>query len=402
MAKPEYDVFVQQESNEVAAVYRNEHGHPPGASDLYHNAWRRLEERWTHRDILHDILGEPLEDGGAGGDLPSVPPVEPLPPSLAPVVSQNDRHFLFNGHPTRIRSFSAFPLIDRVLRGHDVLPWLQLFREQKYNTARVWLYTPRKYWGDTAWDLPSLGQTVEAMQWLSRNTGLAFEVTLTTDDREDGYSLIRNYSNVLNGMKNVFFELINEAGIKEKLDPLVACEYVIPGDRPWANGMYEDMYKVRGTYGVAHDPRDAEWPRKSKGQIERWWGGGPNAPTDPAMRMPWICDEPGKPGESVDFQAASDFEAYFGLASQMSAGACFHSNAGKYLSPLSALELECMRAAAKGMNAFSDDLFDPNGYKHGTEEKNDEVAHGTLRTYGMRNTRVRVRPKDSAPILSFT
>ena len=68
---PSYDEFINGPSSEAAQVraayLRHSGGHEPAISDYYHNAWRRLRERWTLRDILHDILGEPLEDGGAGG-----------------------------------------------------------------------------------------------------------------------------------------------------------------------------------------------------------------------------------------------------------------------------------------------------------------------------------------------
>jgi hypothetical protein len=66
---PDYAQFVTVESWEVAAAYQQRTGHGPAISDQYHTAYRRLVERWTHRDILHDIKGEPLQDGGPGGDL---------------------------------------------------------------------------------------------------------------------------------------------------------------------------------------------------------------------------------------------------------------------------------------------------------------------------------------------
>lgn len=68
MSYPSYEEFVTKESWEVRDAYLEHTKQEPAISDQYHNAWRRLDERWTHRDILHDIKGEPLEDGGAGGD----------------------------------------------------------------------------------------------------------------------------------------------------------------------------------------------------------------------------------------------------------------------------------------------------------------------------------------------
>ena len=70
---PSYDEFIKGPSSEamqVRAAYLHKTGHEPAIPDYYHNAWRRLRERWTARDIVHDILGEPLEDGGPGGAGP--------------------------------------------------------------------------------------------------------------------------------------------------------------------------------------------------------------------------------------------------------------------------------------------------------------------------------------------
>lgn len=51
-----YDNFVHKESHEIAEAYKvKNHGPGPSESDLYHTAWRRLVESWTHEDILKDI-----------------------------------------------------------------------------------------------------------------------------------------------------------------------------------------------------------------------------------------------------------------------------------------------------------------------------------------------------------
>lgn len=72
----DYPTFVNTESPEVAAAYRSTNPDPsvPTPQQMGHTAWRRFAEFWTHRDILHDIKGEPLEDGGAGGAKPPTPP----------------------------------------------------------------------------------------------------------------------------------------------------------------------------------------------------------------------------------------------------------------------------------------------------------------------------------------
>jgi hypothetical protein len=50
-----YGLFVGLEAQQVADKYHAVHGRQPAASDLYHNAWRRLVEGWSHQAILDDI-----------------------------------------------------------------------------------------------------------------------------------------------------------------------------------------------------------------------------------------------------------------------------------------------------------------------------------------------------------
>jgi hypothetical protein len=72
-SNPSYDEFIngpESEALQIRAAYMGQLHHKPAIPDYFHWAWRRLRERWTLRDILHDIKGEPLEDGGAGGADP--------------------------------------------------------------------------------------------------------------------------------------------------------------------------------------------------------------------------------------------------------------------------------------------------------------------------------------------
>lgn len=51
----DYNTFVTKESWEVRDTYLAKRGHEPAISDMYHNAWRRLVEGWSHEKILKDI-----------------------------------------------------------------------------------------------------------------------------------------------------------------------------------------------------------------------------------------------------------------------------------------------------------------------------------------------------------
>lgn len=76
---PTYDQFVKEEAPEVEAAYMQAHGHPPGITDVAHNAWRRLVEGWTHENILHDIKGEPLDVvQPTPTPTPTPTPIDPL------------------------------------------------------------------------------------------------------------------------------------------------------------------------------------------------------------------------------------------------------------------------------------------------------------------------------------
>jgi len=52
---PSYHQFVDLESWVVEAAYKKRTGHGPAISDMYHHAYRRLVEGWTHQEILTAI-----------------------------------------------------------------------------------------------------------------------------------------------------------------------------------------------------------------------------------------------------------------------------------------------------------------------------------------------------------
>lgn len=51
----DYSTFVAKESFEIQDAYVKKHGHLPSPSDMYHNAWRRLVEKWSHEYIIANI-----------------------------------------------------------------------------------------------------------------------------------------------------------------------------------------------------------------------------------------------------------------------------------------------------------------------------------------------------------
>lgn len=80
MPVPTYDEFVTVESWDVERAYQESRGHPPAISDMYHNAYRRLVEGWSHENILRDIKGQSISNGPA----PMMPPAPSPPPTSEP------------------------------------------------------------------------------------------------------------------------------------------------------------------------------------------------------------------------------------------------------------------------------------------------------------------------------
>jgi hypothetical protein len=158
----------------------------------------------------------------------------------------------------------------------------------------------------------------------------------------------------------------------------------------YASGNYEVSPNAFGPYLVYHSQRDSEWPRRAHDALDYFNGGGPHKPSDPAHKVPCLGDEPPKPQDVASPQPgplgltkADDWRAYFGTASILGGGACFHSETGKYGLPPTDEEKVLAAAALEGLDAFPADA--PLG---AYTRPNDS----TLRTYVVGNYSVRIRP----------
>lgn len=127
MSAPTYDQFVQHESHQIKAAYdqknaRERLGNHMNEGDLAHCLWRRLVEHWTLRDVLHDILGEPLEDGGADGDGKPQAEASRLPRGF--LRTQGADFVTEDGQPWLFAGYSAHTLIGEIAAGRDIGPLL--------------------------------------------------------------------------------------------------------------------------------------------------------------------------------------------------------------------------------------------------------------------------------------
>jgi len=298
----------------------------------------------------------------------------------------------------RSKAITAFPLHAHFAAGIDVRPFLRMVQDEQLNEIRGLLYTPVAFWGANAWAAPPVTACCDFADLLAEDFGLWWECCYVTDDRPDARTIANQYAALLDGCPNVSHELVNEPARLPKAQLLT---FDFTPQNPWTNGEYDRKDRIRGTYGNGHEPRDPEWARKAKNLEERFSGGGPDARTDPAFPKPWRSDEPAKPG--IDVAPIPDnYLAHAAIASCYGGG-CYHYESGKYgLLPQTADEWACLRAFARGLNAFPLDVAD-YAYEHQTPWTDaDEQATGSLRTYRWGPYGVRVPPVTgtmTAPVL---
>lgn len=346
-------------------------------ADMRHNAWRRFVERWTLSNMLHDIKGEPL-------DVPPPPP-EPTGPDTSVRVRPDGRIFRRGDTPWRYKGVTAFPLPNRYAQGQDIDPFLRAYRG--FNVLRAWPYVPSPPW-NPGWDVSPHQVYADFVRDVGRK-GFDVEITLLTDDNPARIPWARSLVEYLAGqnLTNLFVEIGNEPTTNGKKietdklkDTLNAAGFV------YASGNYEDSNLVFGKYGVAHTGRDNEWQRRAHDLMEYFNGGGPNDPSDPAHRMPWVADEPIRP-DQAGFNAVN-FRAYYGACALLGAGATIHTNSGKDGQPPTAQEAPCVAAALQGLDAFSADA--PLG-------PYNRPVENSLRTYVVGNNMVRIPPCSPDP-----
>jgi hypothetical protein len=213
-----YDEFVLHQASQIRAAYAKKNGHDTlNEMDLAHCNWRRLVDHWTHRDVIHDILGEALEDGGPGGDAPTPPPPPPAP-SIVPLRADG-RIFRQGDAPFRWKGVSAFRLLDRFAKGENIQPFLDAYAG--YNLLRVWPYVPVADWGAAAWDSQPAPVVVDFLRTVGAK-GWYVELTLLTDDKPDRYEQAAQLVNVLAGeranLPNLLIEIGNEPKVHKDIN----------------------------------------------------------------------------------------------------------------------------------------------------------------------------------------
>jgi len=383
---------------------------------------------WINNGSMYFSLTNPIGSGQTGMarlvkecnstpiPIPPIPPIEP--PTPVPSISEvRVDGLVFRNKDNSIfpyRGVSAFLLLRRLLEGDvaGVKSYCDYWSKLGYTVLRVfsqvnWTGSPgpglypidysSNYWA-----------TVDKLFTIAAGYNLHVEFvhhTFAYDlDAMAQWSASCTKATVLH--KNVFEEIANEPprnGID--ISALLGKINTSLFKNPWSTGQYDPTTLPAGTYCTPHTPRDNEWPRKAKNLLEYRQGGGPEAPTDPAMQRPIVADEPMGAGE-VDIPGRRstnklDFYTYAALSQLYGAGSTFHHEDGLNANLPGPIQAECASFFAKGAQAIWTDAqlgqYTRVGLSSSPIEEDD-----TLRTYGMILGKlaifVRVRP--NAPLAS--
>lgn len=281
-----------------------------------------------------------------------------------------------DGEPWRWKGVSAFKLLARWTAGENVQPFLDAYRG--FNTLRVWPYVE---WGAASWSITDVG-AIDAFIADMNQRGWYVELTLLTDDDPRRLDWAKALVPQLQKHIGLFLEGGNEPTTNKRIDTPALRSVLESSGFLFASGDYEDSSRAYGRYGVAHTARTQDWPRRGHDLKEFHDGGGPNSPSDPAHKNPWVGDEPAKLQDVAVI--AKDWRAYFGVCSLLGAGATFHSETGKWAELPTPDEQRMAAAALEGLDAFPADA--PNGpYRRIVEAGQPSEA----RTYVVGNCMVR-------------
>jgi hypothetical protein len=263
---------------------------------------------------------------------------------LEPLVTDGRLFKTQSGKIWTYKGLSAFNIISEFAQGKPIDWFLNQFPSA--NVLRVFWYTPRKYWGNFAWDLPKPSEILAFHRYVG-DRGFYVENVCITDDN---FSLVDRIKELIWALKesklpNVLFEAVNEPFIHDKLEPSILKNALTSTPYLYSSGVnpFDFLDKFYGRYITPHLPRDFEGVRKSKDLEE----------LSSKYRMPSVSDEWAKPNDG-NFSEL-DFYTHAALAKLMGNGATYHFESGKIISPVSDREDTCGRMFMKGLDLYPDD-----------------------------------------------
>lgn len=296
--------------------------------------------------------------------------------SSAPQLSIDGQFFRSHGERWTVVQSSDFSLLKRFLEGEDVSAVLQERAVVGFNCLRVWTLNqsvvgqvypdgihPNQY--------PDFYDRVRAFVQLCGSFGLAVELTAFTscvplmpDKNAQGEHWIRLQAAV-RGLGNVLLELVNEhnwgsgenspdrALWSMRPSGILASSGSSTADAPPPEPVWD--------YVLYHSNGLSEWQRKV-GHNAMEWADHFHCPamSNENTRYP---DNDSSPTRAYDAAAA---------ASLLCAGACFHSQSGKFSRRFDPIELEAARAWVAGARSV------PLEFQAGRYARHDELNSSTV------------------------
>ena len=330
-------------------------------------------------------------------DPPPLPPPPPPPPPLAPIHVEGTTFRLPNGEIWKWRGASAFLLLRQYLDGRDLTPILTWARAHNRNALRVF---SRLSWAPLRETDYSDDQLLAFVRMLATQ-GLRVELIALADCAWQDWALsldqqrahVARLARVLADEPNVFLELANENS--HSSNQVDASKFTKPAGL-WSCGSShgdEPAIVPAWDYGTDHTPRDSEWPRKAKNELE--WA--------QLTHVPYVADEPPKIGANTS--DPSDCADYAAVAALYCPGSTIHTQSlGIRGEVPTGIEDDCARAWADAEAHVPDDaqvgVYTRGGLSDSPLEYSDATS---LRTFAMlqgdKATAVVVRPTaDWAPV----
>lgn len=279
-------------------------------------------------------------------DYPSVRPYTPGAPPVG-VLGIAGQFFTMNGQPWTAIESSDFSLLKRALDGEDVEPLLKQRAALGFNMLRIWLLNQSVIrWRNGADD----GQRIhpedyadfyDVLRWLIGRCaayGLVADVTVFTQtqtlmpSQSDQQEHLDLTADAVRGLGNVILSLVNEADQHDNQTADLT--------RPAGALITRGSNGADSTPPHHDDPWDAE--EYHSNDLNEWWRKvGHNAME---LGRCWSSENTRPDNDPSD----AHFEDAAEAAALLCAGACFHSNQGKYSTLYSGRDLAAAKAWVRG------------------------------------------------------
>jgi hypothetical protein len=190
---------------------------------------------------------------------------------------------------------------------------------------RVWDYVD---WDKTGWNSPGIDVWLRLIDHFEKRGRFTSITALTSDNQERINPAIQLINEITAaGFKYVIWEGGNEPNTNKSINTHALIPAMQASGRPWCTGDYENSAYWKGTHGRYHPARTYDFSRRAHDAEEYYSGGGPNSQSEPACKVPWVNDEPGKIQDvGKDWRA---WLAHYVASRLMGAGITVHTETGK-------------------------------------------------------------------------